>query len=269
MNVAVSVLLASGFAYQLPSTAQTPAAPVSNQGQMPLVPAPAATSPRSIAAGNPNLTDEARGDIMMARKMYRDAIDFYKPQALKVAVMANKTGIAYHQLGDLDNARKYYERAAKLDKAYPEAWNNLGTVYYVRKSYGNAIKNYRKALAIKPNVASVLTNLGTAYLARKQYQEALQYYQQALAIDPEVFEHRNTSGALLQERSVEEKSMFYYTLAKSYAQAGAADYAIRYTRFALESGFKDRKKFSDEPEFAFLKDNEEFQEILATQQRVL
>mgnify|MGYP003353084544 CR=1 FL=1 len=42
-----------------------------------------AQSPRSIAENNPALTDEVRGDIMMARKMYRDAIDFYKPGAAK------------------------------------------------------------------------------------------------------------------------------------------------------------------------------------------
>src|SRR5579862_6873303 len=89
---------------------------------------------------NPALTPEMRGDIMMARKMFRDAIDFYKPEAEKNAVIANKTGIAYHQLRDLKNAAKYYRRAVKLNPKYPEAINNLGTVYYAEKSYGRAIK---------------------------------------------------------------------------------------------------------------------------------
>jgi tetratricopeptide (TPR) repeat protein len=265
MNAAVSVLLASSFVYQLPAPGQTTALPLPSPVQTPLVQA----SPRVMAENNKNLTDEVRGDLMMARKLYRDAIDFYKPEAMKVAVMANKTGIAYHQLGDLDNARKYYERATKLNKAYAEAWNNLGTVFYIRKSYGNAIKDYRKALTITPNSSSVLSNLGTVYLARKEYQLAQQYYQQAIAADPEVFERRSTNGVMLQERTVEEKAMFFYMLAKSNAQAGSAENTIRYVRFALENGFKDRKKFSEEPEFAFLKMNEEFQEILATQQRVL
>ena len=67
-------------------------------------------TPRIMAERNPALNDELRGDIMMARKLYRDAIDFYKPTAGKNPVMANKTGIAYHQMGDLENAKKYYER---------------------------------------------------------------------------------------------------------------------------------------------------------------
>ena len=110
-----------------------------------------------------------RCDIMMARKMYRDAVDCFKAGANTSAIMANKTGIAYHQLADLDNARKYYERSIKLNPKYAEAINNLGTVYYARKSYRRAISQYRKALALRPDFAPFLANLGTAYFARKQY----------------------------------------------------------------------------------------------------
>lgn len=226
-------------------------------------------SPRAVAEKNPALTDEVRGDIMMARKMYRDAIDFYKPTSNKSAVMANKAGIAYHQLGDLDNAKKYYERAIKLDKTYPEAHNNLGTVHYSNKSYGNAIKSYEKALALTPQAAPVWTNLGTAYFARKRYNEALRAYQTAMQIDPEVFERRGSNGVMLQERSVEEKALFYFTLAKSYAQAGDEERMLRYVRFALESGFKERKRFLEEPEFAPFQESIAFKELLATEQHVL
>ncbi len=251
MTSLVLLLMASHAAYQAPSTDFV------------------ATSPRTIAEKNPALTDEVRGDIMMARKMYRDAIDFYKPAAAKSAIMANKAGIAYHQLGDLENAKKFYERAIKLDKMYPEAHNNLGTIHYARKSYGNAIKSYQRALTLTPNAAAVWTNLGTAFFARKRYEDALKAYQTAMKIDPEVFERRGSNGVMLQERSVEEKAMFYYTLAKSYAQAGDAERTLKYIRFALESGFKQKQRFLDEPEFASFKDNVTFKELLATEQNVL
>lgn len=226
-------------------------------------------SPRTMAERNPALNDEIRGDIMMARKLYRDAIDFYKPSSNKNAVMANKTGIAYHQMGDLTNAKKYYERAIKLDKQYPEAYNNLGTIHYAHKSYGNAIKNYEKALALTPNTASIWTNLGTAYFGRKKYVEALQAYQHALQLDPDIFERRGTNGVMLQERSVEEKAMFYYTLAKSYAQAGDVERMLRCIRFALEWGFEKRTLFVEEAVFAAYQENEEFKELLAMEPKVL
>ena len=47
------------------------------------------------------LTPEQRGDLYMVRKMFREAIDTYRTNALNSAVMWDKLGIAYHQLGDL------------------------------------------------------------------------------------------------------------------------------------------------------------------------
>ena len=44
------------------------------------------------------LTRRERGDILMARKMYREAIDVYKEGPLDSAVIWNKIGIAYHQM---------------------------------------------------------------------------------------------------------------------------------------------------------------------------
>src|SRR3954447_13843697 len=66
------------------------------------------------------LTPEMRGDIFMARKMYREAIEAYGEGPKDSAVLANKTGIAYHQLLSLDQARRLYERAIKLDPKYSE-----------------------------------------------------------------------------------------------------------------------------------------------------
>lgn len=218
---------------------------------------------------NSAVTPELRGDIMMARKMFREAIDYYKPEAEKDAVVANKTGIAYHQLQDLKNAAKYYRRAAKLNPKYAEAINNLGTVYYAKKSYRRAIAQYKEALRIRPGSASVLSNLGTAYFARKQYEDAMTAYAQAIAIDPEVFDQHSGRGVMVQERTVEERAGYFYILAKTCAKAGLTDQTLQYVRKALESGFKDRDKFKAEPEFSRLQGNMEFQEILAAEYKVL
>ena len=227
------------------------------------------SAPIANPPANPALTPELRGDIMMARKMFREAIDFYKPGAEKNAVIANKTGIAYHQLQDLQNAEKYYRRAVKLNPKYSEAINNLGTVYYAKKSYRRAITQYDRALRFTPSSASILSNLGTAYFARKQYEDAMKTYEQAVAIDPEVFDQHSGQGVVVQERTVEERAGYFYILAKTCAKAGLTDRTLQYMRKALENGFKERDKFTAEPEFATLQDNMEFQEILAAEYKVL
>ena len=216
-----------------------------------------------------SLSPEVRGDILMARKMYREAIETYQNGPRDSAILANKIGIGYHQLLDLESAKKQYERAVKLDPKYAEALNNLGTVYYARKSYRRAIGEYKRALRIRPDSASFLSNLGTAYYARKQYKEMTETYEKAIAIDPDVFERRSSTGTTLQERSVEERAKYHYFQAKMYAKAGQMDRALICIRKSLEEGFKEKEKFMKEPEFAALKENQEFKLLMAAEQKVI
>ncbi len=215
------------------------------------------------------LTPEMRGDIYMARKMYYEASEMYQQMPKDSAITWNKIGIAFHQMHNFNGAKKAYEKSVKLNPRYPEAINNLGTIHYARQSYRNAIKYYRRALKVNPQSASIYSNLGTAYFARKKFKDALESYQEALRLDPEVFEHRNTNGVLLQERSIQDRAKFYYYLAKSHASAKNHERALQYLRKALEEGFKDRNKLSEEPEFSFMREMPEFQQLLQYQPIVL
>jgi len=223
----------------------------------------------AVALAPQQISPETRGDILMARKMYREAAELYKQGSLDSAIIENKIGIAYHQMLQTDIARKYYERAMKIDPSYAEATNNLGTIYYSKKSYRRAIKLYHRALKLSPNSASIYSNLGTAFFARKNYKQAAESYQKALSLDPDVFEHRSSWGVMLQERSVEERAKFHYYLAKTYAKAGMNERALLYIRKALEEGFTERKKMMEDPEFVSLRKLPEFQELMAMEPRVL
>ena len=215
------------------------------------------------------LSVENRGDIFMARKMYREAIDVFREDKSKNPVISNKMGIAYHQMQQLDNAKKYYEQAVRLKPDYAEAINNLGTVYYAKKSFGKSIRYYQRALKYAPKSASIYSNLGTAYFARKKYKEAMETYQTALKLDPNVFENHGSYGVLLEERNVEERAKFHFHMAKLYAQAGRNELALQYLRKALEEGFKEKKKMEEDPDFQALRDLPEFKELLVLEPRVL
>ncbi len=215
------------------------------------------------------LSSEARADIFMARKMYREAIETYLSIKPPTAVIYNKVGIAYHQSGNLGNAKKYYDRALKLNRNYAEAQNNVGTVHYARKSYRRAVSTYKKALKLSPYSASIHSNLGTAYFARRDYKRAVAEYEIALQLDPDVFEHRSTQGVLLQERTVEERAKFHYYLAKTYAKAGRTELALQYIRKSLEEGFKDRRKYLEDSEFDALRKLPEFELLMKLEPRVL
>lgn len=220
----------------------------------------------------PSLTPELRGDIHMARKEYREAIESFRQGSPTDPVLWNKSGIAYHQMLQMDNALKSYEKAVKLKSDYLEAINNIGTVYYARKNYRKAITYYQRALKVAPHsyrTASIYSNMGTALFARKKYKDANEAFQTALALDPEVFEHRGSYGILLEERNVEERAKLHYYWAKLYAKSGRNELALQYLRKAIEEGLKERKQLDKDPEFASMRESKEFKDLLALEPRVL
>ena len=261
LNTAVSAVLLTVVSSVCPGQQAPPPAAVERE----VVNEPARTAQQPLVP----LTDEARADIFMARKMYREAAELYMRIKPQTWIQLNKTGIAYHQMSELDTARKYYEKAIKQKKDYAEALNNLGAVWYAKKNYRRAVNYYKKALEIHPNSASMHSNLGTAYFARKQYEGASKEYQIALDLDPDVFEHRSTQGVLLQERTVEERAKFNYYLAKTYSKAGQTERALLYIRKSLEFGFKDKSKYMEEDEFKPLRELPEFAELMKLEPRVL
>ncbi|HVW86638.1 MAG TPA: tetratricopeptide repeat protein [Bryobacteraceae bacterium] len=226
--------------------------------------------PARIEPSPPNkLTPEQRGDLYMARKMYREAIDAYREGSLNSAVIWNKIGIACHQLGDFAAARRDYEKAIRLDRNYADAVNNAGAVLYAEKRYRSAISRYRKALKLQPDTASFWSNLGTAYYSRGKFVDMTKAYEKALSLDPNIFERRGTVGTELQDRTVADRARYHYELARMYAKAGKNELALQYLRRSLEEGLKDKVKMTQAPEFAGLRELPEFEELLKLEPRVL
>jgi tetratricopeptide (TPR) repeat protein len=232
-----------------------------------LVPMLFAAVASAQSTGPVKLSPEERGDLYMVRKQYRDAIDTYRSGG-NTAILWNKIGIAYHQLGELEAARKAYERATKLDKHYADAINNAGTVFYAEKKYRTAIARYQKAISISPDSASYWSNLGTAYYARNRFDEMTKAYTRALQLDPDVFETHGAVGTRMLDRSVADKARYHYELARLYASNGKNDLAIQYLRKALEEGFKEREKLQSK-EFSALRETQEFKDLMTLEPRVL
>lgn len=207
------------------------------------------------------ITLEMRGDIYMARKMYREAIDLYR-QSPASPIADNKIGIAFQQMSKPLLAKKYYESAIKQDRNFADAINNLGTVYYSDRAYGKAISYFKRSLKCSGPIASTYANLGSAYFGRHDYKRASGYFEQALKLDPNVLEHANGFGTRVQD-TVPDMALFHLYLARTYAKAGSDERALNYLRKAMEEGLKNRHNLADLPEFNTLRTKPEFRELLA------
>lgn len=212
------------------------------------------------------VSNELHGDIMMAERHYFKAIEWYRMGDPQSPLLANKIGLAYHQMHLLGLAKKNYERAVKLNPKYADAINNLGTIYYSEKRYKQATKYYRRAMRCSESPsATIAANIGSAYFARKKYGDAAEWYEKAVRIDPDIFERHSTSGTIMRERTIEERALFHLSLAKTYAKYGINDRALDYLRLALREGVKNPNKIPTMPEFAGLRKDLRFQQLLALQ----
>jgi tetratricopeptide (TPR) repeat protein len=211
---------------------------------------PAAAPPASQAAAPAHAqpTAEQEGDSLSARQRYQAAIAAYSKAPQMTVDIWNKMGIDYQMMFNSKDATRCYKASLQIDPRNPEVLNNLGTVYASLKEYGQADRLYRKALKFNPHSALTLKNLGTNLLAEHKYNKGWEAYQQALAIDPQIFADRGTPS-VQDPSSVEERG------------------AMQYLRMALDEGFTTRKKVANDSEFASLRDNPAFKQLLAEQQR--
>jgi tetratricopeptide (TPR) repeat protein len=221
-------------------------------------PAPAALSPQQM--------QEERAKIQMAEKRYEAAIQSYQ-ELLKAdpknAIFMNMIGIAYLDLSNYSQAKKYFARAAKTDKKYSSAVNNLGMVYYHERNFGGAIRQYQKAVAIEPDLAATHSNLGFAYYNSNKYPEAAAEFQKALELDPTIFERNDRVGTMVQDRSVNNHGLFFFTMAKVYAQKRDAVHCAEYLRKSLDEGYKDVGKAATDPAFKDVINDPVVQEVMA------
>ncbi len=221
---------------------------------------PVSTQPDS--ASQIELTPEDRGNLLLAQRHYRAAIDTYKKIPEKSADVWNKMGIAYQQLLEPYEAMHCFLVSLKVDPKNGNVLNNLGTIFVSLKNYRAAQSCYKKALKLDPNSAVLFKNYGTELMLRRKYKRGGQMYARAAALDPLIFEGQS-GFSVANPTSNEDRGAMNYYLAVACARAGIKGPAIDYLRKALNEGYTDPKKIVANDQFASLRGIPAFEQLLA------
>jgi len=231
-------------------------------------PAQSPVPPVSTAVPQPQKqpTPEEIGDSLTARQRYQAAIAAYEKAPERTATIWNKMGIDYQMMFNSKDALRCYRESLKLDPRNSQVLNNLATVYASLKEYGQADKMYRKALKYDPQSALIYKNMGTNLLAEHKYDRGWDAYKRAIALDPQIFSD-HSSPTVENPASVQERGAMNYYMALGCVRAGYADCALQYLRMALDEGFITRKKVAADAEFASLRDNPAFQQLLKEEEK--
>jgi len=142
--------------------------------------------------------------------------------------------------------------------------NNLGVIDYEAKKYRAAIKQYEKAIKLEPESASFYSNMGAAYFGKKDFVKASEAYTQAMQLDPNILDRTSHNGISAQLPSPGDRAKYDYIIAKLWAKQGDRDRSLQYLRRAMEEGYKGIEDVYRDPEFAGLRTDARFTELMAS-----
>jgi Flp pilus assembly protein TadD len=116
-----------------------------------------------------------------AHLMLEDLVHNYGSNAL----YHNDLGVLRYRLGDIDGARRAYERAVELQPANGNFRKNLADLYFAELGRtDDAIRIYLDLFRLQPRDLETLAGLGQICSAVGRPDEAKSFYRRALEIEP-------------------------------------------------------------------------------------
>jgi tetratricopeptide (TPR) repeat protein/peroxiredoxin len=124
-------------------------------------------------------------------------------------------GTLYLRRNDVQTARRYLEETVKLRPNHAEAWNNLGMVAAEEGHADEAIGNFQRSLHLKPDYTVALVNLGNLYRRQRVFSEAETLLSRAVELEPENAEANYSFGMLYAQQNQVERAAQYLEKAVS------------------------------------------------------
>ncbi len=209
------------------------------------------------------------GDLSVAGEYFQLAIDESKSESYDrfLAIAYNLEGLRNKKLGNLEEARKYYNLVIdtyssneRFGKRIGVAYHNLGDSYLIEGDIESAIGFFKSALIYQSNSSDVyLTNmdLGECYLKLKKFEDAETYLSIAQELygsftpnhdDIKIFQHLTelNQGLGNKDRALEYSNKFnsemssYYETRDKHLQATSIA-AVKSFANLYEEGLSNKK----------------------------
>jgi len=128
-------------------------------------------------------------DFMKAEKELKN-IKFDMVENIKKAVLFNKAGFVYFNLGEYDKALQFYFKSIEINPNNYFVYNNIGVIYFKLKNYKLAKDFYLKAYEIEKNYPKLLVNLAVVNFYLKNFKESYYYFLKAISCNRDYVRER-------------------------------------------------------------------------------
>jgi Tfp pilus assembly protein PilF len=122
-------------------------------------------------------------------------------------------GDVLDDLGQSDEAVKYYRLALSINPVFFEAHNNLGTVLAGEGRLEEAANHFSQALRIRPQAVEIHCNFGTVLTRLRRFDSASIHYAEALRLNPEYPEAHNGLGIALAQQGRLDEAIIHFSKA--------------------------------------------------------
>jgi tetratricopeptide (TPR) repeat protein len=193
--------------------------------------------------------------IMKAQEAYEDgdklrALDYFlQAEQWGDADLLIDIAILYDECENLEQAKRYYEKALTMDGDNERAYYGLGTVYEQRGQKEEALAHYLEAVALDPDYVAAHFFAANLYDELDQTTLAIYHYEQVLAINPVHFYALLNLGSVYELLNQNELALDFFLRAETindqnhllqfnfgviYRKLGQIDLAIEYYQKSLQ-----------------------------------
>ncbi|UCF92987.1 MAG: tetratricopeptide repeat protein [Desulfobacterales bacterium] len=137
-----------------------------------------------------------QGNLEKARRMYERILERQPahPDALHLL------GVIAYQAGQFSRAANLISKAIRLDTCQPLFYVNLGNAYRENRALDQSVTCYRKALEINPEYPPAHYHLGNALAEQKKFDSAVRSYQTAIELEPNLIEAYHSLGNIYRQQ---------------------------------------------------------------------
>ena len=151
--------------------------------------------------------------------------------------------------GNIEEAKKLYAEAIRIDPNYCDAMDNLGRLFRLQNKNDDAIHWYQMSLEIKPDNTVALQNLGLTYKLQGQTDKSIETYEELIEIDSNNPEGYFGLGTVYYGLEQPDKAIpFFRTAENLYIEQSSpyvadAQYYLGFSYFVLRDCTNAKKYF--------------------------
>ena len=208
---------------------------------------------------------EARADELHAKKLYLDAIDYYRAALAKkpnYARILNKVCRTQLMMQRWSDAKKSFEQSIKADRNFADPYSNLGVALYEEKNTARRSSNTTGDCS-RRHFGGIFQQLGAALFSKREFEPAVRLTNVPFHSIPKCLSGVRGAGCRPNSQPRRSSPLRLHR-GEAYAKMGYSDRSLEYLRKAMEEGYKDFKNVYKDVEFAELRKDKRFTELMAT-----